>query len=85
MSTTLTRTGPAALDLLAGDPFAPAILTPEASVDYAELADRIADRRVELGAGRRLVFLSGSNTLETVVIVPPIAPAALGAERRARR
>ncbi|HEU4756029.1 MAG TPA: AMP-binding protein [Agromyces sp.] len=67
MRTTLTRTGPAALDLLGGDPHAPAIVTAAASVDYAELAERIADRGAELGTDRRLVFLAGSNTLETVV------------------
>lgn len=65
--TTLTRTEPAALDLLGGDPGAPALLTPAASVDYAELAERVAARRAELGTGRRLVFLAGSNTVETVV------------------
>ena len=67
MRTTLTRTGPLALDLLGGDPDATAILTPTASVDYAGLAERIADRCAELGTARRLVFLAGSNTLETVV------------------
>lgn len=67
MRTTMTRTEPVALDLLGDDPGAPAIVTPAASVDYAELAERVADRRAELGTGRRLVFLSGSNTLETVV------------------
>ena len=67
MRTTLTRTEPHALDLLGGDPGAPALVTPAASVDYAELADRVAARRAELGTGRRLVFLSGSNTAETVV------------------
>lgn len=67
MRTTLTRTEPAALDLLGGDPGAPALLTPEASVDYAELAERVTARREDLGTGRRLVFLAGSNTVETVV------------------
>lgn len=67
MRTTLTRTEPHALDLLGGDPSAPALVTPAASVDYAELADRVAARRAELGTGRRLVFLAGSNTVETVV------------------
>lgn len=67
MRTTLTRTGPHALDLLGGDLGAPAIVTSAASVDYAELAERVADRRAELGTDRRLVFLAGSNTLETVV------------------
>ncbi|MEI5584955.1 MULTISPECIES: AMP-binding protein [unclassified Agromyces] len=67
MRTTLTRTEPAALDLLGGDPDAPALVTPAATVDYGELADRVAARRAELGTGRRLVFLSGSNTVETVV------------------
>jgi acyl-CoA synthetase (AMP-forming)/AMP-acid ligase II len=67
MPTMLTRSEPAALDLLGGDPGAPALVTPAASVDYAELAERIAARRAELGTGRRLVFLAGSNTVETVV------------------
>lgn len=67
MRTTLTRTEPAALDLLGGEPWAPAIVMSGASVDYAELAERVADRRADLGTGRRLVFLAGSNTLETVV------------------
>jgi acyl-CoA synthetase (AMP-forming)/AMP-acid ligase II len=65
--TTLTRTEPAALDLLGGDPGASALVTPAVSVDYAELADRVAARRAELGTGRRLVFLAGSNSVETVV------------------
>ncbi len=63
----LTRTEPAALDLLGGDPAAPALLTHDRSIDYAELRERVADRRAALGAGRRLVFLAGSNTIETVV------------------
>ncbi|MBM7504083.1 AMP-binding protein [Agromyces aurantiacus] len=67
MRTTLARTEPAALDLLGGDPRATAIATPTTSMDYAELAERIADRRAALGAGRRLVFLAGSNSSETVV------------------
>ncbi|MGR0220549.1 AMP-binding protein [Agromyces sp. ZXT2-6] len=67
MRTTLTRTEPTALDLLGGDPDAPALVTPAASVDYAELADRVAARRAELGTGRRMVFLAGSNTVESVV------------------
>ncbi|WP_430645909.1 AMP-binding protein [Agromyces sp. GXS1127] len=62
----LTRTEPT-LDLLGGDPGAPALVTPTAQVDYAELRDRIDDRRTALGAGRRLVFLSGSNTVESIV------------------
>lgn len=67
MRTTPTRTEPAALDLLGGDPGAPALVTSAASVDYAELAERVAARRADLGTGRRLVFLAGSNTVETVV------------------
>ncbi|MFE5672377.1 AMP-binding protein [Agromyces sp. NPDC056523] len=67
MRTTLTRTEPAVLDLLGGEAAAPAILTRDASIDYAELAERVADRRAALGTGRRLVFLAGSNTIETVV------------------
>lgn len=67
MRATLTRTEPVALDLLGGEPGAPAIVMPGASVDYGELAERVADRRADLGNGRRLVFLAGSNTLETVV------------------
>jgi acyl-CoA synthetase (AMP-forming)/AMP-acid ligase II len=67
MRTTLTRPGPRALDLLGGDADAPAIVTSAASVDYAELAERIAARRAELGTDRRLVLLAGSNTIETVV------------------
>ncbi|MGR2753964.1 AMP-binding protein [Agromyces arachidis] len=64
---TPTRSEPMALDLLGGDPSAPALVTPAGSVDYGELADRIGARRAELGAGRRLVFLAGSNTVDTVV------------------
>ncbi|WP_400994156.1 AMP-binding protein [Agromyces sp. GXQ0307] len=66
MPTLLTRTEPA-LDLLRGDPGAPALVTPTTRIDYAELHDRIDDRRAALGAGRRLVFLSGGNTVEAVV------------------
>ncbi|WP_166548370.1 AMP-binding protein [Agromyces luteolus] len=62
----LTRTEPA-LDLLGGDPGAPALVTPTTRIDYAELRDRIDDRRRALGDGRRLVFLSGGNTVEAVV------------------
>ncbi|WP_353813232.1 AMP-binding protein [Agromyces sp. SYSU T00266] len=66
MPTLLTRTEPA-LDLLGGDPGAPALVTPTTRIDYAELHDRIDDRRSALGDGRRLVFLSGGNTVEAVV------------------
>ncbi|MFB9957602.1 AMP-binding protein [Agromyces bracchium] len=62
----LTRTEPA-LDLLGGDPGAPALVTPTSRIDYAELHDRIDDRRAALGGGRRLVFLSAGNTVEAVV------------------
>ncbi|WP_195760575.1 AMP-binding protein [Agromyces kandeliae] len=62
----LTRTEPA-LDLLGGDPSAPALVTPTSRVDYGELRERIDDRRSALGGGRRLVFLSGANTVESVV------------------
>ncbi|GGI47606.1 acyl-coenzyme A synthetase/AMP-(fatty) acid ligase [Agromyces flavus] len=67
MRTTLTRTEPAVLDLLGGDSSAAAIVTGDVTVDYGELAERVADRRAALGTGRRLVFLTGSNTVETVV------------------
>lgn len=67
MRTTLTRSEPAVLDLLGGAPDAPALVTGARSVDYAELADRVAARRAELGTGRRLVFLAGSNSVESVV------------------
>ncbi|MFC9917565.1 AMP-binding protein [Agromyces binzhouensis] len=66
MTMLLTRTEPA-LDLLGGDPSAPALVTPSSRVDYGELRDRIEDRRSALGGGRRLVFLSGANTVESVV------------------
>ncbi|BDZ53825.1 AMP-binding protein [Agromyces marinus] len=62
----LTRTEPA-LDLLGGDPSAPALVTPTGTVDYAELADRVRARRDELGDGRRLVFLAAANTVESIV------------------
>ncbi|WP_438855392.1 AMP-binding protein [Agromyces sp. M3QZ16-3] len=62
----LTRTEPA-LDLLGGDPGDPALVAPAARVDYGELRDRVDDRRSALGDGRRLVFLSGGNTVEAVV------------------
>ncbi|WP_445970326.1 AMP-binding protein [Agromyces sp. ZXT2-3] len=62
----LTRTEPS-LDLLGGDPSAPALVTPASIVDYRELRDRIEDRRSALGEGRRLVFLAGANTVDAVV------------------
>ncbi|WP_344377170.1 AMP-binding protein [Agromyces tropicus] len=62
----LTRTEPA-LDLLGGDPAAPAIVTPSTRIDHGELRDRIDERRRALGDGRRLVFLAGGNTVEAIV------------------
>jgi len=64
LTTTRPSTG---LDLLAGDPGAPALVTAVASLDVAELAERVDDRRAALGADRRLVLATVGNDVESVV------------------
>jgi acyl-CoA synthetase (AMP-forming)/AMP-acid ligase II len=53
--------------LLGGAPADPALVGPDGTVTYAELADRVHDRAVELGTTRRLVLLDAANDVETVV------------------
>jgi acyl-CoA synthetase (AMP-forming)/AMP-acid ligase II len=45
---------------------APALVTDAGAVGYAELADRVDDMAVRLGAGRRLVLLAARNDVDTV-------------------
>ncbi len=42
-------------------------MTPAATLTYAELDDRVRVRRDELGTGRRLVMVSGANSVEPLV------------------
>lgn len=56
-----------ALRLLAGEPSAPAVVTAEDTLSYAELAERVQARRDELGDGRRLIMVSCANALEPLV------------------
>jgi acyl-CoA synthetase (AMP-forming)/AMP-acid ligase II len=62
-----TRQAPAPLGSLARFGTAPALVTPETVVTYADLAERVRERAVELGSSRRLVMLEGRNDVETVV------------------
>jgi len=70
-STSSTRARPAigseSLRLLAGEPSAPALVTADGTLTYAELADRVSSRREELGEGRRLVMVSCANAVEPLV------------------
>ena len=58
---------PEALRLLAGEPSATALVTATGTLTYAELDNRVAARRDELGGGRRLVMLACSNAVEPLV------------------
>src|SRR5690606_3308967 len=46
---------------------APAVRTAEGDLGYGELADRVLERREQLGEVRRLVMVSGANELEPLV------------------
>ncbi|TFC15197.1 AMP-dependent synthetase [Cryobacterium algoritolerans] len=56
-----------ALRLLAGEPSATALVTADGTLTYAELDERVRDRRDKLGDGRRLVMVSCANALEPLV------------------
>lgn len=61
-----TRTPARVLDLAAhGERLA--VRTPEESLTYAELADRVGSMAARLGDTRRLVMVEGSNTLDGLV------------------
>ena len=53
--------------LLGGRPDDVALLTADAKVTYAELAERVDQRAAELGNVRRLVLLEAGNDVESVV------------------
>lgn len=55
------------LSLLGGEPGAPALVTAGRTVGYAELAERVAERRDTLGTTRRLVMIEAANALEPIV------------------
>ena len=46
---------------------APALVTADQTLTYADLARRVEERRVRLGGTRRLVLLEASTDVETVV------------------
>ncbi|MDP3892824.1 AMP-binding protein [Nocardioides sp.] len=46
---------------------APALVTPEGTLSYGELAGRVQEFAARLGTGRRLVLLTGGNDVDTVV------------------
>ena len=56
-----------AQSLLRGRPGDLALVTARGAVTYAELSDRVATRRTELGPTRRLVLLEAGNDVESVV------------------
>lgn len=64
MTATATATG---LSLLGGSPGDPALIADGAVLDYAELRDRVARRRDEMGGIRRLVMIAASNAVEPIV------------------
>ncbi|PWU51068.1 AMP-dependent synthetase, partial [Micromonospora globispora] len=45
----------------------PAVITADARLSYAELADRVAELAGRLGTARRLVLLAGANRLDELV------------------
>jgi acyl-CoA synthetase (AMP-forming)/AMP-acid ligase II/peptidoglycan/LPS O-acetylase OafA/YrhL len=55
------------LTLLGGTAYDAALITDEGTLSYADLADRVRQRRNELGPTRRLVMLQASNAVEPVV------------------
>lgn len=46
---------------------APALITTDETVNYRELAERIARKVPQLGAGRRLVLICGTNDVDVIV------------------
>jgi acyl-coenzyme A synthetase/AMP-(fatty) acid ligase len=56
-----------ALSLLGGHPSAVAVIDGESPVTYGELRERVAERRVALGGGRRLVVVTAANALDPIV------------------
>lgn len=55
------------IDLLGGDPAAPAIVTADGIVDYAELRELVRRREDQLGRQRRLVMIHAANAVEPLV------------------
>ncbi|MFF2277512.1 AMP-binding protein [Agromyces sp. NPDC058126] len=55
------------VSMLGGRPADPALVAHGRVVDYAELGDRVARRRDELGTTRRLVMIEAGNAIEPVV------------------
>jgi acyl-CoA synthetase (AMP-forming)/AMP-acid ligase II len=55
------------LSLLGGRPAAVALIADDASMNYADLSERIRQRRAALGATRRLVMIAASNAIEPIV------------------
>ncbi|MFE6967619.1 AMP-binding protein [Agromyces sp. NPDC057679] len=55
------------VSMLGGRPEDPALVAHGRVVDYAELGDRVARRRDELGTTRRLVMIEAGNALDPVV------------------
>ncbi len=55
------------IDLLRGESNSTAIIADGRAISYAELGARVRDRGHELGAGRRLVMLETSNTLDPLI------------------
>ena len=53
--------------LLGGAPQAPALVTADRTVSYAELGDLVRDRAAGLGDERRVVLLEAGNDLDSVV------------------
>ncbi|MFF9868187.1 AMP-binding protein [Streptomyces sp. NPDC013953] len=45
-----------------------ALITPDGTLSYRELAQRVADTALRLGPHRRLVLLPGANTVEALVV-----------------
>ena len=64
MPTTAVSPG---LTLLGGDLDHVALVSGTDRVSYGELADRVDERRAELGEGRRLVMLQAANAVEPIV------------------
>lgn len=64
----MPSTAPAlGLSLLGGRPDAPALVVDGATITYAELSLRVAERRARLGETRRLVMIAAANALEPIV------------------
>lgn len=68
----MTATAPApapalGLSLLGGDPGDTALIADGRRIDYAELRERVARRRDELGGTRRLVMIEAGSRVEPIV------------------